>query len=53
MIDLALLLIFVIIFPKYRIYEDLRKAVVFYLSKKGVQSPDAVLKILGRPEAKR
>lgn len=42
-----------IIFPKYRISEDLKKAVDLYLSKNGVDSPDAILKILGLPEDKR
>lgn len=53
MIDLALFLSFVIIFPKYRISEDLKKSVVVYLSKSGVNFPGAVLKILSLPEAKR
>ena len=44
MIDLALLLSFVIIFPKYRIYKHLKKSIVFYLSMNGVDSPDVVLK---------
>ena len=53
MIDLALLLSFVIIFPKYRNYKHPKKSIVFYLSMNGVDSPDAVLKILGLAEAKR
>jgi hypothetical protein len=46
MIDLALLLSFEILFPKYRIYKHMKKSIIFYLLMNGVDSPDAVLKYL-------